>query len=132
MNTSTSPAAHRRIIWAVRALLVLAFAMAGVAKLSGAPQMIQVFEAIGVGQWLRYLTGAVEVIGALLLLKRATGFFGGLALTITMVFGAATHLLLIGGNPAPATILATLSACVAWQLRPLSLFSTQARQRHFS
>jgi hypothetical protein len=107
----------------VRAFLILAFAVAGVAKLTGAPQMIQVFEAIGIGQWFRYLTGAVEVIGALLLLKRTTGFLGGLALAMTMICGAATHLLLIGGNPAPAMILAALSAFVAWQLRPLSLFS---------
>ena len=126
MATSTSHAsAHRRIVWGVRAFLILAFAVAGVAKLAGAPQMIQVFEAIGIGQWFRYLTGAVEVIGALLLLKRATGFLAGLTLTMTMICGAATHLLLIGGNPVPAMILAALSAFVAWQLRPLSLFSAE-------
>ncbi len=124
MATSTSRSStHRRIVWGVRAFLILAFAVAGVAKLTGAPQMIQVFEAIGIGQWFRYLTGAVEVIGALLLLKRATGFLGGLALAMTMICGAATHLLLIGGNPVPAMILAALSAFVAWQLRPHSLFS---------
>jgi hypothetical protein len=126
MTTSTSRAsAHRRIVWGVRALLILAFAVAGVAKLAGATQMIQVFEAIGIGQWFRYLTGAVEVIGALLLLKRTTGFLAGLMLTMTMICGAATHLLLIGGNPMPAMILAALSAFVAWQLRPLSLFSAE-------
>jgi hypothetical protein len=124
MATSTShTSAHRRIVWGVRAFLILAFAVAGVAKLTGAPQMIQVFEAIGIGQWFRYLTGAVEVIGALFLLKRATGFVGGLALAMTMICGAATHLLLISGNPAPAMILAALSAFVAWQLRPLSAAS---------
>ncbi|MEN5258381.1 DoxX family protein [Pseudomonas protegens] len=124
MTTSTSRfSTHRQIVWGVRAFLILAFAVAGVAKLAGAPQMIQVFEAIGIGQWFRYLTGAVEVIGALLLLKPATGFLGGLALAMTMVCGAATHLLLIGGNPVPAMILAALSAFVAWQLRPLSRLS---------
>ncbi|MBB1612491.1 DoxX family protein [Pseudomonas protegens] len=124
MTTSPSRSStHRRIVWGVRAFLILAFAVAGVAKLAGAPQMIQVFEAIGIGQWFRYLTGAVEVIGALLLLKPATGFLGGLALAMTMVCGAATHLLLIGGNPVPAMILAALSAFVAWQLRPLSRLS---------
>jgi putative oxidoreductase len=85
--------------------------------------MIQVFDAIGLGQWFRYLTGAVEINGALLLLKSATGFLGGLTLAMTMICGAATHLLLIGGNPLPAMMLAALSAFVAWQLRPASLFS---------
>jgi putative oxidoreductase len=50
--------------------------------------MVQVFEAIGFGQWFRYVTGVVEVGGALLLLVPATGFFGALLLAVTMVFAA--------------------------------------------
>ncbi|REM31572.1 DoxX family protein, partial [Mycobacterium tuberculosis] len=70
---------------------------------------VQVFDAIGFGQWFRYLTGLVEVGGALLLLVPATGFLGGLLLAATMVCAVATHLVLIGGNPAPAVVLALLS-----------------------
>jgi len=116
-STSASPA-QRRIVWGLRILLALAFGAAGAAKLAGAPQMVQVFNAIGFGQWFRYVTGVVEVGGALLLLVPATGFLGGLLLAVTMVFGVATHLVLIGGNPAPAMVLALLSAYVAWRLRP--------------
>jgi putative oxidoreductase len=49
MAISTAPA-HSRIVCGIRTLLILAFAVAGVAKLAGAPQMIQVFDAIGLGQ----------------------------------------------------------------------------------
>jgi putative oxidoreductase len=35
-----------------------------------------------------------------------------------MVFGVVTHLLIIGGNPLPAIVLATLSSFVAYRLRP--------------
>ena len=119
--TSTSPSrAQRRIVWGVRILLALAFGAAGLSKLAGVPQMVQVFEAIGFGQWFRYVTGVVEVGGALLLLVPATGFLGGLLLALTMVFAVATHLVLIGGNPAPAVVLTGLSAFVAWRLRPVA------------
>jgi len=121
--TSTSPAStspiQRRIVWGVRILLALAFGAAGLAKLAGVPQMVQVFEAVGFGQWFRYLTGVVEVGGAVLLLVPATGFVGGLLLAATMAGAVATHLVLIGGSPAPAMVLLLLSAFVAWRLRPV-------------
>ncbi len=118
---------QRRIVWGIRILLALAFGAAGASKLASVPQMVQLFDAVGFGQWFRYLTGAVEIIGALLLLVPATGFFGGLLLAATMVGGVGTHLL-IGGNPAPAIVLGLLSAFVAWQLRPASLSSLSSLQ----
>jgi putative oxidoreductase len=42
--------------------------MAGGAKLAAAPTMIAVFAKVGLGQWFRYLTGTLEVIGAVGLL----------------------------------------------------------------
>lgn len=114
---------QRRITWGVRILLALAFGAAGIAKLAGVPQMVQVFDAIGVGQWFRLLTGVVEIVGVVLILAPATGFFGGLLLFATMVGGVATHLFLIGGSPVPALVLGVLSAFVAWRLRPVSLLS---------
>jgi len=117
--SSVSPT-QRRIVWGVRILLALAFGAAGLSKLAGVPQMVQVFDAIGFGQWFRYLTGVVEVVGAVLLLVPATGFLGGLLLTATMVGAVATHLVLIGGNPAPALVLGLLSAFVVWRQRPVA------------
>lgn len=83
--------------------------------------MAQLFDTVGFGQWFRYLIGAIEVIGALLLLVQATGFLGGLLLAAIMTGGVAIHLLLIGGNPVPALVLGFLSALVAWRLRPVRL-----------
>ncbi|MDM0054544.1 DoxX family protein [Variovorax fucosicus] len=121
MASSLISPTQRRIVWGVRILLALAFGAAGVSKLAGVPQMVQVFDAIGFGQWFRYLTGAVEIAGAVLMLLPAAGFFGGLLLGAIMVCAVATHLLLIGGNPAPAVVLGALAAFVAWRLRPVSL-----------
>lgn len=116
--TTTPYATQRRIVWGIRIPLALAFAAAGIAKLAGAPQMVQVFDAIGVGQWFRYLTGTVEIVGAVLLLVPAAGFLDGPLLTATMACAVATHLALIGGSPVPALVLGLLSAFVTWRQRP--------------
>jgi uncharacterized membrane protein YphA (DoxX/SURF4 family) len=117
-TSSTLSTNQRRILWGVRILIALAFGAAGAAKLAGVPQMIQIFDAIGFGQWFRYVTGLVEVLGAALVLIPSKGFRGGLLLSATMVGAVITHLFLIGGSPVPALVLGLLSAFVAWRLRP--------------
>lgn len=113
-------------VWGVRIVLALAFAAAGAAKLAGMPQMVANFEAIGFGQWFRFFTGVVELLGVVLLLVPRTGFFGGLWLGGTMVVAVASHLLLIGGSPVPAIILGLLCALVVYQLRPTNLYSNRS------
>ncbi len=117
---------QHRITWAVRILLALAFGAAGSAKLAGVPMMVQVFEAIGFGQWFRYLTGAIEIAGVLMLLLPATAFFGALLLTLTMAGAVATPLVLIGGSAVPALVLGLLSAFVTWRLRPVTPLAVES------
>lgn len=107
-----------RILWGIRILLALTFGAAGAAKLAGMPQMVSVFEVIGWGQWFRYLTGTVEVGGALLMLVPATGLAAGLLLGSTMVGATFAHLLVVPGSPVPALVLGLLCAVVVWHLRP--------------
>ena len=53
----------------------------------------QVFgvDAIGFGQWFRYLTGGVEVVGAVRLPLPAAGFASASLLTATVLAVVATH-----------------------------------------
>jgi hypothetical protein len=51
-------------LWALQILTAAAFLLAGVAKLIGQPMMVETFEKVGVGQWFRYATGAIEVASA--------------------------------------------------------------------
>ena len=74
---STQNLTQNRIFWGIRIVLALAFAAAGAAKLAGVPQMVATFEAIGFGQWFRYVTGGIEVVGAILLLLPATALYAG-------------------------------------------------------
>ena len=110
--------AKNRAIWGVRILLALAFGAAGSAKLAGVEQMVATFESIGWGQWFRYVTGGIEVAGALLMLIPATGLYAGLLLGGTMLGGTVSHLLVVPGSPVPAMVLGLLCALVVWHNRP--------------
>jgi len=101
-------------VWTLSGLTALAFLAAGGAKLAGAPAMVAVFEAVGIGQWFRYLTGALEVVGAIGLLLPKYAFYAATLLTIVMVGAVLTHIALLGGSPLPAAVLLILSATIAW------------------
>ena len=100
------------VLWTLKGLLAAAFLSAGGAKLYGAPMMVENFQHIGFGQWFRYLTGTLEVIGANVILTPSLAAFGGVLLSCIMVGAIATHLLLIGGSAVPAIVLLALSAIV--------------------
>lgn len=118
-----STTTQNRAIWGVRMLLALAFGAAGAAKLAGVPMMVATFETIGWGQWFRYVTGAIEVLGAVLMLIPATGLLAGLLLGGTMVGATLSHLLIVPGSPVPAMVLGSLCAVVVYHLRPASFRS---------
>ena len=94
-------------------LLAAAFLSAGAAKLAGAHVPVDTFEKIGLGQWLRYYTGGMEVVFAILLMIPRTAALAAAVLAATMVGAVATHLLVVGGSPAPAVVLLLLTAAVA-------------------
>jgi uncharacterized membrane protein YphA (DoxX/SURF4 family) len=104
-------------LWVVRGLLALAFAGAGGAKLYGVPMLVEEFQHIGAGQWFRYLTGTLELLGAILILAPSLAALGALLLICIMIGATLTHLFLIGGSPVPALVLLALSAIVAYAKR---------------
>jgi len=108
----------RRIgAWTLQGILAAAFLAAGVAKLTGAPFMVDLFSQIGLGQSFRIVTGAVEVAGAIALLVPGLASIAGLWLGATMVGAVATHLAILHTSPAPAVILGLLNALVVYLRR---------------
>src|SRR6266480_3250574 len=87
-------------LWILQIAAAAMFLMAGTMKLTGNPQMVQMFGVIGLGQWFRYVTGTIEVVGAILLLIPGAAVFGAVPLAVTMVGAIIAHLFVIGGNPA--------------------------------
>lgn len=98
----------------LRLLLSLAFLGAGSQKLIGAEMMVAVFEQIGVGQWFRLLTGALEVGAVILLWLPGKQFFAAGLLGATMVGAVLTHLLILGPSAVPAVVLGLLCAGVMY------------------
>jgi putative oxidoreductase len=120
MSTIVAPARPRWTsvaLWVVRGLLALAFVAAGGAKLYGVPMLVEEFRHIGLGQWFRYFTGGLEIMGALLLLLPRKAALGALLLICIMTGAVITHLFVIGGSPVPAIVLLALSAVVAYAER---------------
>ena len=104
-------------LWVPQVLTAAAFLMAGFAKLSGQPMMVETFDKIGIGQWFRYVTGGIEVASAVLLLIPRLAPVGAALLVCTMCGAVLTHLLLIGGSPLPALVLGCFAAIIFWGRR---------------
>jgi len=105
------------ILWVLQIGVAAMVLMAGFSKLSGNEQMVGMFQAIGFGQWFRFLTGSLEVIGGILLLIPRLAGLGGLLMTGVFVGAVATHLFLIGGSPGMAIVILMASAFIVWGRR---------------
>ncbi len=110
-----------KVLLAIRALLTLAFAAAGLAKLAGVPMMVQTFDAVGVGQWFRYVTGIIEVGSAILLwVPGRTAYAAGL-LVCTMIGAVIAHFTVLSamgaGAAVPAIVLGLLAAVTLYANR---------------
>jgi putative oxidoreductase len=104
-------------LWALQVTLAALFLFAGGSKLAGAPAMVALFDAIGVGQWFRYVTGLIEVVSAVALLVPPFAPFGALLLAPTMIGAIATHLVIVGGSPALPGLLLLGLLVVVWARR---------------
>ena len=92
------------------------FLFSGGSKLAGTPAMIALFDTIGVGHWLRYLTGAIEFSAAIALLVPSTAVFGALLIVPTMLGAAVTNISL-GQSPIVPLGLLLGAATIAWSRR---------------
>jgi uncharacterized membrane protein len=99
--------------------LAIAFTLAGGIKLISAPGMVQEFAQIGLGQWFRYFTGALEVSGAIGLLIPKVRFWAALQIAVVMVGATFTNIAVLHlPNIARVTaILLALALALAWLRR---------------
>lgn len=68
--------------WTLQAVVAAVFFAAGVTKLAAVPFEVQAFAQIGLGQWLRVVTGVVQIVGAVALVYPRLASIGGLWLAI--------------------------------------------------
>jgi len=105
------------VLWVLQILAAALFLMAGGAKLAGAAPMVATFNAIGVGQWFRYVTGGIEVVSAVLLLVPGLAAFGAALLVCTMIGAVFTHLAILHTSPAVPVVLLIAVAVILWGRR---------------
>ena len=72
-------------LWVLRIVVAGLFLFAGFMKLTGQPTMVEEFEIVGLGQWFRYATGVLEVIGAVMVLVPKVSALGGCLLLLVDV-----------------------------------------------
>jgi putative oxidoreductase len=119
--TQASPVRRGRgalfALWSVQLALAAMFILAGGSKLFGAPAMVALFNAVGIGQWFRYVTGLIEIGSAVALLVPSFAVFGALALLPTMVGAVFAELFVVHDSAVPPAILLLGAALVVWSRR---------------
>jgi uncharacterized membrane protein YphA (DoxX/SURF4 family) len=104
-------------LWTAQFVLAAMFLMAGGSKLAGAPAMVGLFDAIGVGQWFRYVTGAIEITAGIALLIPAVAVFGALLLIPTMLGAIIANVFVVHMSPVVPLLLLLGATAVAWARR---------------
>lgn len=118
-------------LWVVQVLLALFFVFAASGKLLGDQATVNEFAKIGAGQWFRYLTGVLELAGAIgLLIPRLCGL-AALGLVGVMVGATITHLTVLPpvSHALIPAVLGVVFGLIAWGRWPQTraLFSSAER-----
>lgn len=101
------------ISWILRLAVAGVFLSVGASKFDETSYWVKLFNQIGFGQWFRYLTGILQVMGAVLVLVPRTFLIGIGILACTMAGATAVWIVRFGapGNAViPAVILVALIA----------------------
>ncbi len=102
--------------WMIRGAVALIFILLGADKF--VPGWISLFQQIGFGQWFRYFTGVVEIVGGLLVLVPWT-VTAGLALLASTMASAALILVFVVHRPgdSPFSLAFLIGLTVVWWAR---------------
>ncbi len=106
--------------WILAVVLALVFTLAGGVKLIGTPAMVAEFARIGIGQWFRFVTGLLELSGAIGLLIPKFRFRAALQIAAVMVgaTGVNVWVLRVPALARLTAILMALALVLAWLRRP--------------
>jgi uncharacterized membrane protein YphA (DoxX/SURF4 family) len=115
----TATGKSRIAIGVLRLLLALTFLTIGAAKLTGSLGTVGWFTQLGWGQWFRYLTGLLDIIGALLLFVPRWTFYGAVVLACTIGTATVLNVLFpLRQNPLVPLAITMVAATLAWLARP--------------
>jgi len=82
-------------IWILRGIIGLLFLAAAAMKLTSQPPMVAEFQTVGLGQWFRYLTGSLELVGAAALLVPRSSMIGAMILLMVDIGAFAAQIAIL-------------------------------------
>jgi putative oxidoreductase len=98
----------------IEVTLAAIFFLVGGAKLVGQRDMILLFREIGIGEWFRYLTGTIEVSGALLLVMPFLSGASAVVLGGVMIIASLVEFFVLHRPPVAALACLSAHGFVAW------------------
>jgi putative oxidoreductase len=101
-------------LWLLQITVATVFVISALPKLAGVSIMVQMFDALGLGQGFRYVTAALEIGGAVMLLVPTLAGLGAVVLAIVMVGAILAHVLVLGGSAVPAIVLLAATVSIGW------------------
>lgn len=104
-------------LWVLQVLAAAMFFMAGGAKFAAIPDVVAAFESLGMGRWFLYLTGTLEIAGAILLLVPGLAAWGAALLAVVMVGAIFFHLTVLGGSVVMPLVLLIVLLVILWGRR---------------
>jgi uncharacterized membrane protein YphA (DoxX/SURF4 family) len=93
------------------------FLAAGLAKLAGQEMMVAEFETVGLGQWFRYVTGILEVVGAVALVVPAVSAFGAVLLLMVDVGAFVAQVAVLHGDLIHVIVIGVILAVLVYMQR---------------
>lgn len=103
--------------WVLQVSLGFTYLVAGLTKLTGNAAMLALFQAVGFGQWFRYVVGATETTGAVFLFTTNWSGVAAVALVPMMLGAIAVGFVVPGESPVPAALCLIGLLAVAWLRR---------------
>ncbi|GAB3764212.1 DoxX family protein [Microlunatus parietis] len=100
--------------WVLQVLAAAMFLFTAFGKFTGSAVSVETFDAIGAGDWLRYLTAALELLGAVGLLIPPLSGLAALCLSLLMVGAVLAQLAVVGGPWLLPVALLAVVAVIAW------------------
>ena len=112
-------------LWVLRVLVAALFLFAAFMKLSSQPMMVQEFGVVGLGQWFRFFTGALELVGAIAMLVPSVSAFGAVLLLCVDAGAFVAQISVIHEDWVHTVVIGIVIAVLIWLQRAqlLSRFS---------
>ncbi|HEY6251522.1 MAG TPA: DoxX family protein [Candidatus Angelobacter sp.] len=114
----------------IRTFLALLFVVAGGAFLLGTGQTVDLFEQIGLGQWLRFVTGFLALWGGVLLLIPSRVALGSGVATALSLGALLIQAFLPVGTPSLTIVVTFLSGISLVQAQLEQPVHTRKRSQH--